>query len=72
MLEHHKESITSDIQNGFLTPEGYLEKLRIYLREEKVHFQAARDDGLDKENLGLIMTRLEQINTEIKEMESGM
>lgn len=33
---------------------------------------AARNDGLDKENLGLIMTRLEQINAEIKEMESGM
>ena len=33
---------------------------------------AARDDGLDKENLELIMTRLEQISSEVKEIEAGL
>lgn len=33
---------------------------------------AARNDGLDKENLNLIMTRLEQAQAEIKEMEAGL
>ena len=72
VLEHQKDSITSDIQNGFLSPAAYLEKLKNYLRSEKANFMAARDDGVDKENLGLIMTRLEQISAEIKEMEQGM
>lgn len=55
-----------------MSPAGYLDKLKNYLKSEKSHFMAARNDGLDKENLGLIMTRLELINAEIKDMESGM
>lgn len=72
VLEMQKESITSDIQNGFMSPQAYLEKLKNYMKSEKAGFMAARDDGLDKENLALIMTRLEQINAEIKEMEAGL
>ena len=72
MLEIKKDSITSDIQNGFMSPQAYLEKLRDYQKSEKANFMAARDDGLDKENLELIMKRLEQINAEAREIEAGL
>jgi len=65
-----KESIESDIQNEFLTPEGYLAKIKEYYDLELANFKQANKDGLDKANLSFIMDRLETVKKEIKDFES--
>ena len=71
-LNLQKGSITSDIQNGFVTPQGYLKKLQEYKAGEVEKFKAAKLGGLDTENLGLILSRVETCVSEIKEIEKGI
>ena len=58
ILEMAAESIQNDVANEFLTPEGYLQKIQVYLKYEMSVLKKANEIGLDPENTQLIKNRI--------------
>ena len=72
ILKFQKESIEGDVASEFLTPQQYLANVEAYLVYETDNFKNASKAGLDEENINLIVKRIKDIKTEIKEMKADM
>lgn len=65
VLKMTAESTQSDIQNEFLTPQGYLDVCKQYYKYEVENHKKAQAAGLDQDNLKLIKDRVETVKEEI-------
>lgn len=71
-LEMNKESIQGDIEAGILSIEGYVAQLKKYQASETANIKKAKEAGVGKEHLKLIMDRIDTVKGEIAEMDQGM
>lgn len=51
-----------------MTPKGYLKQIEAYFQYEMEMYKKAKADRLDRENLELIVQRMETVKKEINEM----
>lgn len=71
ILEMSKDSIMSDIQNEFLTPAQYLQKIKAYHAYEVKNLARAKKDGLASDHEALIEERIKLVKGEISEGEAA-
>lgn len=65
VLKMKAESIQSDIQNEFLTQQGYLDQCKEYYKAELANLKKAQVAGVDADNIQLIKNRIETVKQEI-------
>jgi hypothetical protein len=71
LLEFNKESIENDVGNELMTMEDYKNEVIAYDKYERKNVQEAKKAGLDKDNMTLIVLRLEWLKEEFKQFEEA-
>lgn len=71
-LGENAASIQSDIQNGFLTIQGYFEKIKEYAQFESKNLKRAQKEGLDAENTNIIKQRFAKCMDEIEDFKKNI
>ena len=72
-IEFNKQTLETNIQNQFVTPQKYLSDVKKYKKQvEKLRTEATQKLGPKHETTQRLVKRLDLLNEEIASMEEGM